>query len=197
MEENIQDPELLANRLLEEEEEFHHLNNPAEAIKPIIKKYLGIPKQAEQSENKIYFTDGDAKVEIVVVTETVIRVRLAPHGVFLEEFSYAVPKIVKNNVSFSLTEDDNEFRISTSAVNCHIRKKDFYISFSDSENNITSSDAIAMHWEENVKFGGYYVFCTKENFFIRTKIANIRYFIQGFFFLFCITRKQFEKGLTR
>jgi alpha-glucosidase len=41
MEENIQDPELLANRLLEEEEEFHHLNNPAEAIKPIIKKYLG------------------------------------------------------------------------------------------------------------------------------------------------------------
>jgi len=40
MEENIQDPELLANKLLEEEEEFHHLNNPAESIKPIIKKYI-------------------------------------------------------------------------------------------------------------------------------------------------------------
>ncbi|MEO8887626.1 MAG: glycoside hydrolase family 31 protein [Mucilaginibacter sp.] len=162
MEENIQDPELLANRLLEDEEEFHHLNNPAEAIKPIIKKYLGIPKSVEQAENKFYFTDGDAKVEIVVITEQVIKVRLAPHGVFLEEFSYAVPKIVTKNVAFTLFEDDNEFRISTSAVSCHIRKQDFFISFSDNENNITSADAVPMHWEENIKFGGYYVFCTKE-----------------------------------
>ncbi len=83
MEDNIQDPELLANRLLEEEEEFHHLNNPAEAIKPIIKKYLGIPNNAEQTGNKFFFSDGDAKVEVTVVTDEIIRVRLAPHGVFL------------------------------------------------------------------------------------------------------------------
>ena len=59
MEENIQDPELLANRLLEEEEEFHHLNNPADGIKPIIKKYLGVPKNGQQLGNKFYFSDGD------------------------------------------------------------------------------------------------------------------------------------------
>ena len=42
MEENILNQELLANKLIEEEEEeFHHLNNPADGIKPIIKKYLG------------------------------------------------------------------------------------------------------------------------------------------------------------
>ena len=162
MEDNIQDPELLANRLLEEEEEFHHLNNPAEAIKPIIKKYLGIPNHAHQVENKIYFTDGDAKVEVVIVTEQVIRIRLAPHGVFLEEFSYAVPKLQHKNIAFTLHENETEFRVSTNAVSCHIRKKDFFISFSDNKNNITSSDAVPMHWEENVKFGGYYVFCTKE-----------------------------------
>ncbi len=162
MEENIQDPELLANRLLEEEEEFHHLNNPAEAIKPIIKKYLGVPRQAEQLENKIYFTDGDAKVEIVVITEQVIKVRLAPHGVFLEEFSYAVPKLSTRPVAFTVADNEDEYQISTSAVNCHIRKQDFFISFSDCQNNITSADAVPMHWEENVKFGGYYVFCTKE-----------------------------------
>src|ERR1700743_3521626 len=160
MEDNIQDPELLANRLLEEEEEFHHLNNPAEAIKPIIKKYLGTPNSADQVGNKFYFTDGDAKVEVVVITEQVIRVRLAPHGVFLEEFSYAVPKIEHKKVAFTLYENENEFRVSTSAVNCHIRKADFFISFSDSENKITSADAVPMHWEENVKFGGYYVCCT-------------------------------------
>jgi len=162
MEDNILDPELLANRLLEEEEEFHHLNNPAESIKPIIKKYLGVPNHADQVGNKFYFTDGDAKVEVVVVTDQIIRIRLAPHGVFLEDFSYAVPKLPQKTASFTLYENEVEFKVSTDAVSCHIRKKDFFISFSDSDNNITSADATPMHWEENIKFGGYYVFCTKE-----------------------------------
>jgi len=162
MEDNILDPELLANKILEDEEEFRHLNNPAEAIKPIIKKYLGVPNKVDQAGNKFYFNDGDAKVEIVVVNEQVIRVRLAPHGVFLEEFSYAVPKLEQKKIAFSLAEDDKEYRISTSAVTCHVRKQDFLISFSDNEGTITSMDATPMHWEENVKFGGYYVFCAKE-----------------------------------
>jgi alpha-glucosidase len=161
MEDNILNQELVANRLIEEEEEFHHLNNPADGIKPIIKKYLGVPSHVDQADNKFFFNDGDAKVEVTVITDEVIRVRLAPHSVFLEEFSYAVPKIEQKATVFSLHEDEFEFRVSTNVVNCHIRKKDFFISFSDSQNHVTSSDAVPMHWEENVKFGGYYVYCTK------------------------------------
>ena len=160
MEDNVLNPELVVNKLVEEEE-FHHLNNPAEGIKPIIKKYLGVPKSAQQLGNKFYFSDGDARVEIVVVTNEVIRVRLAPHSVFLEDFSYAVPKLEHKVIDFALTEDENEYCVSTNAVNCHIRKADFLISFSDIEGHVTNSDAAQMHWEENVKFGGYYVFCTK------------------------------------
>jgi alpha-glucosidase len=161
MEENILNQELVANKIIEEEEEFHHLNNPADGIKPIIKKYLGVLTGVDQQSNKFYFTDGDAKVEIVVITDEIIRVRLAPHGVFLDEFSYAVPKLEQKHIVFSSDEDDEEFRVSTIAVTCHIRKKDFFISFSDKQGHITSADAVPMHWEENVKFGGYYVFCTK------------------------------------
>jgi alpha-glucosidase len=163
MEENILNQELLANKIIEQEEdeEFHHLNNPAEGIKPIIKKYLGTPNHVEKAGNKFYFSDGNAKVEVVVITDEIIKVRLAPHGVFLEEFSYAVPKIEQRATVFALDEDELEFRVSTNVVNCHIRKKDFFISFSDNHNNITSADAVPMHWEENIKFGGYYVFCTK------------------------------------
>ncbi|HEY8928681.1 MAG TPA: glycoside hydrolase family 31 protein [Mucilaginibacter sp.] len=162
MEENILNEELLANKLTEEEEEeFHHLNNPVENLKPIIKKYLGVPERVSQQDNKFYFTDGDAKVEVTVVTDEIIRVRLAPHGVFLEEFSYGVPKLEQKAIVFALHEDENEFKVSTNVVNCHIRKQDFFISFSDSQNHVTSSDAVPMHWEENVKFGGYYVYCTK------------------------------------
>ncbi|MDB4905122.1 MAG: alpha-glucosidase [Mucilaginibacter sp.] len=162
MEDNILNPGLLTSKIIEEqEEEFHHLNNPADGIKPIIKKYLGVPNRVDQIENKFCFSDGDAKVEVVVVTDEIIRVRLAPHGVFLDDFSYAVPKLEHKASVFSLTETEDEFRVSTNVVNCHIRKKDFFISFSDNHDHITSSDAVPMHWEENVQFGGYYVFCTK------------------------------------
>ena len=161
MEENILNPDLLINKLLEEEEAFHHVNNPAAEIKPVMKKYLGVPTHVEQSGNKFYFTDGDAKIEITVVTKEIIRVRLAPHGVFLEEFSYAVPKLANKDVDFVLTESETEFTVSTGKVNCHISKKDFLIAFSDANDHVTSVDAVPMHWEENLKFGGYYVFCTK------------------------------------
>lgn len=162
MEDNLLNQELVTNKLIEEEEEeFHHLNNPADGIKPIMKKYLGVPNRASAQGNKFYFTDGDARVELVVVSDEIIRIRLAPHSVFLEEFSYAVPELEHKVVDFSLTENEEEFCVSTAVISCHIRKKDFFISFSDREGNITSSDAVPMHWEENVKFGGYYVFCTK------------------------------------
>jgi alpha-glucosidase len=161
MEDKILNTELLINKLLEEEEEFHHVNNPAADIKPVIKKYLGVPNHAEQLGNKFYFTDGDAKVEVVVVTDEIIRIRLAPHGVFLDEFSYAVPKLEHKAASFTLLESEHEFIVSTPVVNCQIRKKDFFISFSDKNDHVTSADAVPMHWEENIKFGGYYVFCTK------------------------------------
>ncbi|MDB5000128.1 MAG: glycosyl hydrolase, partial [Mucilaginibacter sp.] len=168
MEQNVSNPstELLTAKLLEadelmEEEEFRHLNNPAEGIKPIVKKYLGTPNHAEQLGNKFYFTDGDASVEVIVATNEIIRIRVAPHSVFLEDFSYAVPKLPHKAVEFTLFENEKEFRVSTPAVNCHIRKLDFFISFSDKNDHVTSADAVPMHWEENTQFGGYYVFCTK------------------------------------
>ncbi|RCH54086.1 glycosyl hydrolase [Mucilaginibacter hurinus] len=170
MEEHILNPKEVFNELVEEEEGFRHLNNPADGIKPITKKYLGIPTHVSQAGNKFYFTDGDAKVELVVVNEEIMRVRVAPHGVFLEDFSYAVPELSNKPVAVSLYNDEKEFKVSTAKVNCHIRKSDFFISFSDSNHVVTSADAAPMHWEENTKFGGYYVFCTKtcnpdENFF--------------------------------
>ena len=160
---NTLNPELLSQKLLEEDDEFHHVNNPAASIKPIVKKYLGAPIGATQKGNKFFFTDGDAKVEVTVVTDEIIRVRLAPHSVFLDEFSYAVPKLENKKISlFGLREEEAEYIVYTNIVNCHVRKKDFFISFSDNQNHVTSSDAVPMHWEENIKFGGYYVYCTKE-----------------------------------
>lgn len=157
---NILNPELIPGNTADEDE-FHHVSNPAVGLKPIVKKYLGRPLSAEQKNNKFYFSDGDAKVEVTVITDEIIRVRLAPHGVFLDEFSYAVPKLEKKVSVFGMHEHENEYVVFTNIINCHINKEDFFVSFSDNQNFVTSSDAVPMHWEENVKFGGYYVYCTK------------------------------------
>jgi len=52
-------------------------------------------------------------------------------------------------------------QVSTNIVNCHIRKRFLYI-FLITRGMKPVGDAVPMHWEENVKFGEGYVYCTKE-----------------------------------
>jgi alpha-glucosidase len=154
-----------------EEEPVQHLNNPVTNLKPIVKKYLTEVQQVVHDGNKFYFSDGDARVEIRVVSDEIIRVRLAPHGVFLEDFSYAVPKVDQKVTVFKLEESEQYYHISTNTVACNVRKRDFQISFTEILSQvIMNEDQSPMHWEENVDFGGYYVYSTKtcmpeENFY--------------------------------
>ncbi|RZK43081.1 MAG: DUF4968 domain-containing protein [Pedobacter sp.] len=154
-----------------EEEIIQHLNNPVANLKPIVKEYLSDVKEVQKDNNKFYFSDGNAKVEVRVVSDEIIRVRLAPHGVFLDDFSYAVPQVDQKVSTFFLKETEDFYAISTNTVTCKVNKADFLISFSDNLTGMEmSKDAAPMHWEENVEFGGYYVYATKdclpeENFF--------------------------------
>ncbi len=145
-----------------EQEEVHHVNNPTVGVKPIEKKYFGKIKEVRQQNNRFYFSDGDAKIEIMVVSDEIIRVKLAPHSVFLDEFSYAVPSLEQRVSVFGLTENDDSYLVSTNTVSCIINKTNGLISFADSKNKITNEDFVSMHWEENAAFGGYYVYCTKK-----------------------------------
>ena len=146
-----------------EQDIIQHLNNPVTNLKPIVKEYLTEVREVKKEANKFYFSDGNAKVEVRVVSDEIIRVRLAPHGVFLDDFSYAVPTVDQKVTTFSLKESEDSYAISTNTVTCKINKADFLISFSDNLTGLEmSKDASAMHWEENVEFGGYYVYATKE-----------------------------------
>lgn len=147
-----------------EEEIIQHLNNPVTALKPIVKQYLTSVTRVRKEGNKFYFSDGTAQVEVRVVSDEIIRVRLAPHGVFLDDFSYAVTTVDQKVSTFRLEEDDDYYTIATNTVSCKVKKEDFLISFTDvTTNQVMSSDHSPMHWEENVDFGGYYVYATKHN----------------------------------
>jgi alpha-glucosidase len=165
--------ELIGQENIQEivEDTIQHLNNPVNILKPIVKRYLSAVTKYEKEGNKFYFSDGEARVEIRVVSDEIIRVRLAPHGVFLDDFSYAVPVIDQKVSTFNLAEQEDSYAISTNTITCNIRKKDFHISFMENNTSmVMSEDDAPMHWEENKDFGGYHVFATKkcmpdENFY--------------------------------
>ena len=155
----------------EEDQSVQHLNNPVVVTEVLEKRYLSAVTNVSTAGNDFYFTDGSAVVEVKVVTDEIIRIKLAPHGVFLKEFSYAVPEMPEPKFSLALEENAEFFRISTSKVVCSIEKSTFQISFSDgATGQIVNSDYAPMHWEEHAEFGGFYVYATKtclpdENFF--------------------------------
>lgn len=155
---NIEPTELTADDL---EEGIQHVNNPIVGLKPIEKQYLGSVKEVRQEKNKFFFSDGDASVEIRVVSDEIIRVRMAPHSVFLDEFSYAVPKFDQRVAVFNFRDEETRYAVATNTVTCYINKADFKISFEDNESAVINEDFQPMHYEENVQFGGYYVYCTK------------------------------------
>lgn len=156
----------IASELITEEtlENIQHVNNPVLDLPSIEKTYLKTVKSFHREGITFFFSDSKACVEVKVVTDDIIRVRLAPIGVFLDDFSYAIVEQEHHPISYDLSEDEENYHVSTNNVRCTIRKQDFLVSFSDTNGKLMNADYAPMHWEENVDFGGYYVYCTKTAF---------------------------------
>jgi alpha-glucosidase len=144
------------------ESNMQHINNPILGMEPIVKKYLKSIQFHRQESNSFFFSDGIAEVEIKVISNDIIRVRLAPGSVFLDEFSYALADETPETYFYSFKDREDSYRVETNSVACVINKKSFLISFQDSHGEIINEDRIPMHWEENLEFGGYYVYATKK-----------------------------------
>lgn len=157
--------EEFATEMMEEESldgNIHHVNNPVLDLPEIEKKYLRSVTGYIKESNSYIFTDGKARVEVKVVTDEIVRVRLAPQGVFLDDFSYAVVDVEEHANAHHLSEDEQNYHVVTSSVVCTISKRNFLVSFGDKEGKTLNADYAPMHWEENPDFGGYYVYCTKK-----------------------------------
>ncbi len=86
----LPEAENILNQNYEDTGEISFSLIPAINVPVITKQYLKEVKQMLPRGNRYLFSDGISHVEIKVVSDEIIRVRLAPQGEFLEEFSYAI-----------------------------------------------------------------------------------------------------------
>src|SRR5690606_39903945 len=115
--------------------------------------------------------------------------RLAPQGVFLDDFSYAVINIDEHVNAHQIKEDEEAFYITTATVVCRVTKKDFLVSFEDKQGKVFNADYAPMHWEENPDFGGYYVYCTKKADRKSTRLNSSH--VKNSYAVFCLKKKNF------
>jgi len=133
----------------------------AETVKPS-KDY---PKQVHKhsrQENKFSFESANAKLEVTVHTDRIIRFRFTPE-IFSKDFSYALNPDFRSQAD-ELNFHDNEvsYEIRTSELFVKILKENLQIKIEDLYGNVINEDKGGYHFEENKAFGGHYVYCSKK-----------------------------------
>ncbi len=120
--------------------------------------------------NTFLFKDIHAILSVTVISKEIIRVRYAPHGSFLPDFSYALQDYKFENSRIEFIGKEDRFVIQTESVTLEIKKDGGALSFMDNQGLITCEDSDGVWWEENLEFGGYNIACSKriqegENFY--------------------------------
>lgn len=106
--------------------------------------------------------DLNSCMSITILSDDIIRVRMAPNGTFLDDFSYGLQhydhKLTKRP---SVSETEESIVWTTATIQLFLGKRDFRIKFTDLEGTVLCEDHEGLSWEENVAFGGYTVFSGK------------------------------------
>lgn len=91
---------------------------------------------------------GGPKVAVTVLSPGIVRVRLAPEGVFPPPRSWDVPRPADDfpQTPFDLIEQDDSLLLDTGAFSIRIDRDPCRIAFQDGEDRTFAADAAAMTW---------------------------------------------------
>ncbi|WP_417886026.1 TIM-barrel domain-containing protein [Zunongwangia sp.] len=126
----------------------------------------------EQDGDSISFVcENNVHLIITIVRDSMLRFRYATHGIFQDDFSYAIDEDQSHGYSvLEVLEDDEAVWIVTNQIKCRVLRSDLRIGIYDLDDNTILEDEIGFHWEESFEFGGNYVKMSKntvdgENFY--------------------------------
>ncbi len=114
----------------------------------------------------LYFTsENNVVLQLTVQRDSVLRFRYAANSIFENDFSYAITRYASRGFNhLEVTEDENNYIITTAKLICHISKEDMRKSIFDAKDNtLISEDELGFHWEESYEFGGNIVKMSKNS----------------------------------
>lgn len=114
----------------------------------------------------LYFTsENNVVLQLTIQRDSVLRFRYTTTSIFENDFSYAITRYASRGFNrLEVTEDDNNYIITTSKLICHISKVDMRKSIFDAKDNtLISEDELGFHWEESYEFGGNIVKMSKNS----------------------------------
>lgn len=112
-------------------------------------QHVGNVTRVEKLADGVELTAGEAKVRITAFRDGIVRVRVAPHGTFARDFSWAV--IEPAEVPAVRVEDSpNVVRLTAGRVVVVASKSPLLISFADSSGNVLLADqaSLPMAWDD-------------------------------------------------
>ncbi|WP_298492737.1 glycoside hydrolase family 31 protein [uncultured Algibacter sp.] len=111
----------------------------------------------EKNLNVLSFTTANGVVlEVTVRRDSILRFRFTTTGIFENDFSYAITKYASRGYNhLEVTENDQNYIITTAKLICHISKLDLRTSIYDAKDkSLICEDELGFHWEESYQFGG-------------------------------------------
>ena len=110
-------------------------------------QHLGAVQRVEKLQDGVELSAGSAKVRVTAFGDGVIRVRVAPHGQFPKDSSWAVVE-ANQPPPIKIVEDGKDVKLSVGSVTVVVHKSPLLISFSDAQGRIILADepTLPMAW---------------------------------------------------
>ncbi|PWH83958.1 glycosyl hydrolase [Algibacter marinivivus] len=111
----------------------------------------------EKNLNVLSFTSENGVVlQVTVRRDSILRFRFTTTGIFENDFSYAITKYASRGYNhLEVTENDDNYIITTAKLICHISKLDLRTSIYDAKDkSLICEDELGFHWEESYEHGG-------------------------------------------
>jgi alpha-glucosidase len=110
-------------------------------------QHVGAVQHIEKLQDGVELGAGHAKVRITAFRDGVIRVRVAPEGIFPKDSSWAVVE-APNIVRTTMEVGKDDIRLSAGSVSVTIHKSPLLISFADAQGRVILADdpTLPMAW---------------------------------------------------
>jgi alpha-glucosidase len=128
-----------------------------------VQQFPDVVLSTKRDGNKFYFYCTQTALELTVKSDKIIKFRFAPEGRFMRDFSYSYAQDYQQPIKFlDFVEEEEQYIIITSLLECTISKKGLKISILDKNGAMISEDEKGYHWEDHKQYGGEIVLCSKK-----------------------------------